>query len=380
MISQRTVDIRFVKDDLAADPDADLSGYSRDDDSVSYPEPHNLKLSFDTSLDKAEPAAETLQDLRNLYDGMYSSSSESTGSLKGLIYVPVLGRYFCKQSSSSEEISLGTDCFAYYRELNMEPEEISADNVFLPMVKAGTRYMPYIGNRIHRYLDVAKSDEESKQSLQFCYAHFYTRAATPISPEENWFSGSPYSYLENGRQIVGVSSIHNSYPALTPEGMNYFWRDYETLLVNGAPEIEVTLDIPINKLQLINRFTPKIYKGAKVMIKSLSYTIDDSGTASTKAVLWVMSKHDDDITIPSAISFGTAYSWKLVSTKEANWPANADLLIQISDGLEDYTSADAPESKPMSAGMIVKKRSRWTLFILAPETFMVTWEEYFISV
>lgn len=375
-----TVDIRFVKDDLAADPDADLSGYSRDDDSVSYPEPHNLKLSFDTSLDKAEPAAETLQDLRNLYDGMYSSSSESTGSLKGLIYVPVLGRYFCKQSSSSEEISLGTDCFAYYRELNMEPEEISADNVFLPMVKAGTRYMPYIGNRIHRYLDVAKSDEESKQSLQFCYAHFYTRAATPIIPEENWFSGSPYSYLENGRMVTDDSLYPKPYPALTPEGLNSYWRDYETLLVNGAPDIEVTLDIPLEKLMRMNRFAPKIYHGSKVLIKSLSYSINDSGIASAKATLLVLPEYDDSIYIPPAVTFGTAYFWKLVSTKEANWPANADLLIQISDGLEDYTSADAPESKPMSAGMIVKKRSRWTLFILAPETFMVTWEEYFISV
>lgn len=377
-----TVDIRLVKDDITADPDADLSGYARDEDSVSYPEPYNLKRSFDTSLDKAEPAAETLQDLRNKYETVANVATETSISGTGLFHVNVLGRYFYKQTSSAAAITLGSDCLSYYRELNMEPEELSTDNRFLPMIKVGTRYMPYIGNRIHKYLEVAKSEDKVEQPLQFCYAHLYSRIDAETSETESWYCGSSYSYYENGLLATDDSVYPKTYPALTPEGFNSYWRDYETLLVNGAPDMEVSLDIPMGQLMQINRFTPKIYKGSKVLIKSLSYTVDDSEMACIKAVLWVLSECDDDIYIPPTILFGVKLEWRLVSTKEANWPANTDSYLKIPDGLEDYTSSDAPETKPSSAGIIAKKRTRWIIFtpLIPGDSFLFTWEEYFISV
>ena len=376
------VDIRLVKDDINAVPDASLDNYSRGDDVISYPEPYNLKRSFDTSLDNAEPAAETMQALRNLYETVSVVITESAVSGTGLFLVSVLGRYFYKQTASSEAKAIGTNCFAYHRDLNMEPEEMSADNRFLPMIKVGDRYMPYIGKRIHRHLDVAKSGDSPEQALQFCYAHF--------SSDLGRFCGSSYSYLETGGWITDGALRPSLLPALTPEGLNYLWRDYETLLVNGAPEIEVSLDIPFERLMLLDRFTPKTYNGCKVMIKSLSYTVDDSGIANTKAVLWILPEYDDGIHIPPTVIFGTSYGWKLVSTRRVFDGQDGYTVIQ-SDGLASYTAADAPESRPTAIGTIAKKRSRWLRYEhteshnswlswgTSTSTGTHTWEEYFIS-
>lgn len=384
------IDIRLIKDDLAADPDADLSGYAVDDETVYYPDPFCLKRSYDTSLDLAEPAAETMQDLRNSYASLSNASSESGMTGKGLFLVQPLGRYFYKKTASSTAEALGSNCFSYYRELGVDAEEISSDNRFLPMIKVGDRYMPYIGKRIHRYIDVSKTEDEEKQHLQLCYAHYFSKEATETSPAESWHCGSSYSYLEDGNLAISGGMYSKTYPALTPEGLSSYWREYETLMVNGAPEITVTLYIPIEVLSKMNRYTPKIFKGSKVMIKGMSYSVNDSGMSKVDATLLVMPEYDDAIYIPPTVSFGTAYEWRLVSTRSI-YSGQDGYTVLESDGLSDYTAADAPDSKPTKVGTVAKRRSRWLRYERTvirkgflrrvEQTYTGTheWVEYFIA-
>ena len=377
-----TVDIRLIKDDITTVPDADLSSYSLNDDSVSYPEPSCLKRSFDTSLDHAEPAADTMQDLRNMYESMTNVDSESDISSTGLYFVPVLGRYFHKPTVTSEVSSLGTNCFTYYRDLNVSAEEISAETRFLPMVRVkysingseGVMYIPYIGNRIHRYLDLVKAADDQKQPLQICYAHKNALI--------KYTSGSSYSYDLLGLLQTDGSQYPKSYPALTPEGLNSYWREYETFLVDGAPEINVTMDIPVRTLTKIDRYVPKLYKNGRVMIKSMSYAVDGSETVSVKMVLWALPEYDDGVYIPPTIIFNTSLVWQLVSTRTVFADENTEILK--TDGLSDYTAEDAPSYKPSKAAMIAGKRSRQLWYRRYYDSYFQdeihTWTEYFISV
>lgn len=366
------VDIRLIRDDLAAAPDSDLSGFALDDETVSFPEPCCLKRSFDTSIDNAEPAAETLQSLREMYYSVRNVSSQTDITSPGLYYVRPLGRYFYRKAGQTE--ALGSNCFPYYREMDMSVEEISAENSYLPMLKVGDLYMPYIGARIHRYMDVSKDEEDQKQSLLLCYAHF--------SETLGHYCGSSFSYLENGTLVTDGSLFPKAYPELTPEGMIPYWTDYESYLVNGVPEIAVTLDIPFDTLLQMDRCSPKIYKGSKVLIKKLSYSVSDAGIARTKASLWVLAEYRDKLIVPPSVIFGTFYVWQLVTTREI-YNSQEGIEIMFDDGLDDYTSADAPEISPEKLGMIAKKRKRWLAYTHEGHPTLPVvheWEEYFISV
>lgn len=373
-VNDRIVEIRFIKDDLTAAPDGDISGYVSDDETVSYPEPYRIERSFDTSIELAEPAAETLADLRSAHSVLTSVVSEAEILGSGLFFVRPLGRYFFKASSSSSRETLGSDCFRYFREFEMDSEELSCDNRFLPMIKVGTRYMPYIGERHHKYTEAAGEDGDFEQPLQLCYAHFYGEPGTGN------FCGSSYGYYENGAQFTPeLGSGDSSRMPLTPEGLFKYWKDYETLAVNGAPEITVTLNIPVNVFLSMDRFAPKIYRGCKVLIKSMKYSVGNADILQVETNMLLLATYDDAVYIPATIMFNIAYGWELVSTKDI-----PDYFTGVwSDGLEDYTDADAPGTTPSRTGIIAKKRKRYAIAyrLNSVSTFWTfEWEEYFISV
>lgn len=381
--SDKTIDIRLIKDDLAAEPDADISSYARDDESVFYPEAKSLERSFDTSIEKAEPAAETLEDLRDSYKSLTNvfSMSEIIGT--GLFLVVPLMSYYYRKTASGTPTRLGSSCFKYARKQAdiTEAEEISSDNRFLPMCQVNGLYMPYIGERVHRHIDVDGKSVEDDQPIQLCYAHLIDRTS---SGGTRHFCGSSWSTAEDGLSVT-KPPFAALYPALTPEGLLKYWREYESLVLNGAPEIEVTLDLPVETLMSLNRYTPKIYRGSKVMIMSMSYLVSNAGLSTVKAKLKVIPTYDDAITVAPGVPFSVSLVWQLVSTKQPiPDPGFGIDPIIFSDGLEDYKSSDAPDFTPVTVGSICMRRSRWLIYkyIIGGNitlTGSLTWEEYFVS-
>lgn len=381
--NDKTIDIRLIKEDLAAEPDADISSYARDDESVFYPEAKSLERSFDTSIEKAEPAAETLEDLRDSYKSLTNvfSMSEIIGT--GLFLVVPLMSYYYRKTASGTPTRLGSSCFKYARKTAgiTDAEEISSDNLFLPMCQVNGLYMPYIGERVHRHIDVDGKSVEDDQPIQLCYAHLIDRTS---SGGTKHFCGSSWSTAEDGLSVT-KPPFAALYPALTPEGLLKYWREYESLVLNGAPEIEVTLDLPVETLMSLNRYTPKIYRGSKVMIMSLSYSIGDAGLSTVKAKLKVIPTYDDAIAVAPGVPFSVSLVWQLVSTKQPiPDPGFGIDPIIFSDGLEDYKSSDAPDFTPIAVGSICMRRSRWLIYeyIIGGNIVLngsLTWEEYFVS-
>lgn len=387
------IDIRLIRDIFSAEPDMDLTDYERTDRTVSYPEQKSFEHTLDTSIDSAPPAAETLGKLRAAHETIAESETVESITGSGLFYVPVLGKYYYKATAASESTLLGSDCFKYARELDMEEEEVSSDSRFLPMVKAGSIYMPYIGNRIHKYIDVEDKDTDADQPIQLCYAHFYEKYNSAGNLEDSHFCGSPYSYYDDGTEATyrirdGQTIRLMKYPSLTPEGLHGFWEMYASLLANGAPEIETTLDLPLEVLSSLDRYTVKYIAGCKVLLKSLKYSIGDTGISSVDAVLQLLPSYSDEV-VPPEIVFDSSYAWIVRSTRVV-FAGNGYEILET-DGLTDYTQSDAPVEKPTIAGVRTKYRSRWlkyrytekhkTWFGWSTSTRTGThkWEEYFIA-
>lgn len=390
------ISIRLFRDIVAGTPDMDLSPYSRAEADVAYPEAKILERKFDTSLESAAPAAETLTDFRASHESLATIDTEDQIAGTGAFYVSSLGKYYYKAAGQSDKTMLGTDCFTYSRDIGLEPESISTDNLYLPMARAGGRYMPYIGKRIHRHIDVDDRDSDASQPMQLCYAHYWEKYNSQGILEQHHYCGSSYSHYEDGTKATytvreGQAILKKSYSALTPEGLNGFWRGYESMVVNAAPEVNVVMDMPLEVLLTMDRHSLKLYHNALVLIKSMSYTIGDSGILSVNAVLQLCPYYYDAVQLPEII-FSTSYVWKIrneMNLKEYNYE-NRYLKIIHRDTLQDYTMNDAPKEKPYKIGQIAKERTRSLIYeigefydyyegVVIRKEYTYSWKEYFIS-
>lgn len=357
------IEIRLFEHLTAEDPDADLSGYQTGYEVISYPAPSGLKMTVETSIQSSEPAADSLEDLRKKYSNCAEVNTLEEISGYGLFKVLTLGKYYYRAGNqASGQTLLGSEAFPYVREASGANEEISPKDTFVPMIVLDGKTLPYIGERQHKYTEGVEYDP-SDQKLMICNAIFI---------EEKNFCGSSNPYDEAG-DLHNLSYEHPTKDdtligswapdrtrygvnlTLTPEGLRYpFWRTHESNLLNSAPEIKVRLDIPMDVLLSYDLCFPKIFKGCKVIIKSLMYTLAGGSTVKAEAVLQMIHGYEDAIK-PAAIQFNSSYSW-VYRTTQSIFNGNGYTILET-DGLTDYT--DEPSTAPTHAGQIVMRRSRW---------------------
>lgn len=416
------ISIVLMQKALTDSPDIDLSPLVRDDITLSYPASSRVALSCDTSLDGAAPAAETAVQFQEKYDTISLLKPGSSPAVQGIYYRPEMGRFSkiwnirtSVQGKSFKEDILGSDCFSYDRKNSDDSEEHSTDDRFVPAMKHKDGYMlPYIGERLHYNTFVPGEEEEADQPLQICYAFW-------DSSSGKWF-GSSYPYAADGTQMKygqqtspGTPAVSLPYPPLTPEGLySPCWKSYNGLLLNGAPEIEAQIDYPIYMLLSIALNRPKLLYGQKVMVKSFSYEISETGIKCSKSMLQLLPSYSDKVQDkPIDIADDIASSdmvWTLVNTKTSSinaliqelkqGDADSGSSIKITysystisdDGVQNYSENDAPDYTPDKKDIIEKERSRWVRIqvkkvkrgshgILDEETseHTVNYKEYFKS-
>lgn len=367
LFEDREVSIVFMRDIFNATPDMDLSGYESGDRMVTYPDASRLELTMDTSLESAAPAADTIDDFNDRYKDVMSVASLEAITAPGIYFIPVLNKYYVKEQNGKVKL-IGSDCFKYSRRVSGEAVEISSPARFLPMVLVDGRYMPFIGSRVHVCINAGK-DADADQPVQLCYAFLV----------DDHFCGSSYSYNENGTpQMFMVAAVPRPkrlrYTSLTPEGLAryiggssdyglfHLFSPYESLLVNSAPEIDTAFDIPIDKFLQIDRDTVKLLDGARVLFKSMSYTLrGDSNMVHVTAKLQLLPEYVDAVEVPDKSLPSTTtikYAWKLYCTREV-YETPDKIKIAQSDGLTDYSMDDAPQVLPTSYGSITMLRLRW---------------------
>ena len=381
------ISIRLMRDLLTQAPDYDLTASQSSDETLSYPEPSSLERSCDTSIQSAEPAAESIEQLRERHPSCHNAASMGAITGTGLFYIPALGKYYYKGGAGSPSL-LGCDTFPYTRKSSMSKESISTDDCFLPMIQVNNKFIPYIGERSHCYLEL--NQEKVEQPLQVCYAFDNLNQSTG----EETMSGSSYSYNPEGTVITKRYRIPQGsivlvpHPALTPEGLAPFWDDYEKILLNGAPEVSVECDIPMADLVSMDITTPKLFKGAHVIIKEMTYVVTEHATAHTKLSLQLIPSYQD-LVKPTAVNFESIIGWAYMTTRSV-YEGNGYTILST-DGLSDYTDADKPRYVPKNVGVIAAERERWLKYKYTKTvkkwwgkstteyTSTHKWKEYFIS-
>lgn len=381
------ISILLMRDLLSQAPDYDLTPSQSSDETLSYPEPSGLERSCDTSIQYAEPAAESIEKLREQHPSCHDVSNMGAITGTGLFYIPALGKYYYK-AETKDPVRLGCDTFPYTRQSVVNKESISTDDCFLPMITVNNKFIPYIGERSHCYLELTQ--EKAEQPLQVCYAFDNLNQATG----EETMSGSSYSYSPTGDAITKRKRLPSGsidlvpHPALTPEGLSPFWEGYERILLNGAPEITVECDIPMADIVTMNIATPKLFRGAHVLIKEMTYMVTDQPCIRTKLTLQLIPTYQD-LVKPVVVDFESIIGWSYVTTR-AVYEGNGYTILST-DGLADYTDEDKPRYTPKSVGIIAAERERWLKYKYTKTvkkwwgkstteyTSTYKWKEYFIS-
>ncbi len=384
-VKNTEVRIRLMRDILAASSDLDLSGYVRDEVTVTHPDPVMLRTGCQHDIESSEPAAETLEALRAAYPSLVTCYNVSEAEGVGLFHVMPLGKFYFRNSADDGLVKVGTDGFDCYREMRVDTEEITTDDSLVPMILHNGEYMPYIGETIRRHIDIDDKDADAEQKMMICYCKY--------DGTRNF--GTLYNFAPDGTE-------HNlTTPDLIPEGlMTEYWDGYRRLRLDGAPTIQAKLDIPLHLLVSMDLCTPKILLGAKVLIQSVKYSISESGISTCEFTFFRIQNAVDGESITNP-TFASNLIWEYVNTRKIFTSGNVTgrhpngILVTELDGLDDYTAADAPDYTPSHPGIIEKRRSRWLKYTRyvhesggwflwywssdSSYTCSETYEEYFIS-
>lgn len=379
------IKIRLLRNILTDAYDMDLSGYIRDEIAIRHLDPVMLRIGCQHDIEGSEVAAETLENLRAAYPSLVSCFQVAEAEGLGLFHVLPLGKYYFRNSVADGLIKVGTDGFDCYREMGVESKEYITDDSLVPMIYHNSEYLPYIGETIRRHIDIDDKAADAEQKILICYCK--------NNGIRNF--GTLYNYNPTGAALSTTTTD------LIPEGITErYWEKYRRLLLDGAVTVSVKLDIPLHVLVSMDICTPKLLNGAVVIIQSLKYSLSESGITSCEASMMRIQEAVDGEEIKDPI-FGSNLVWKLVSTRtiftygKVTGNHKNGVLVKETDGLSDYTPADAPSYTPKYPGIREKVRKRWLKYTVykyeSGGWFLWHWsssssydateeyEEYFIS-
>lgn len=274
-VVDRDAGIYMIDKTLKSSPESDLTPYLQDDESFDIPEAAAVKLYADTSIEGASPIAETYEDFMYKYNGKYTKVATPTGIGKtdGLYYCEATGDFYKVEDGGSPQ-RLGSDAFAFSGKFIDESEkECKPSDRAIPH-QAYYHYkpspvLPFIGDAVHYHTSIQGEDEKQDHQLMVCWAFF-----------DKYWRGTATGY---------TGDAGTSFRSLAPWGIySLFWREYNRLLLNCAPEVSVTVNMPASMLQGLNLCQPVRYRGVRAIFKSLKYSVSDNGIVTGEAKLWIL--------------------------------------------------------------------------------------------
>ena len=354
----------------------DLSDFIIEQESISYPSPKSLKLEMSEGDGPRTPAAEDILALKKKYPQVQSAMrlADVPSSGSGLYYIKGTGALYHVDGGIKKFI--GSDAYPYNRHVASEGEVISTSDMYVPGVIAWHgHHLPYVGTRRHIFLQEKKTDED--QPIMICYLIRWTttfETAPHQYTEEDRLSGCSHPYDPVGRPAPFLDGA--VLPSLTPEGLHGEFREYEEILANGAPEFKVSALLSLNTIMATDWRSPILYHGSKVIVKEMSYAVGVGWETAVAMTLQLIPAYEDAVTIPE-ISFTDLYRWAVKNSK----PAFRGITIMGTDGIPDYTPADAPITPPNVLGQRVKVRDRWIKirhnYAVNPVTKVYQYKEWF---
>ena len=314
----KEVKIVFVESVLASAADADISSKVEGEPRITLSPSSRIVLTPTNTIEGTEPPMRTLDQLNEKYGGYIRMDETMFESLNG-DNAPFVGRLMlrnstgmfyeqCLKLTTAKPIlnPIGTNHFTYDRDNSEQTEEITQSDVMPLMIcqdKLGVA--PYIGTRTHRHTAFRDKDEDGNQDI------IVVRAFTSISTR--------YRTTGTTQERIPNSDYTESsfYYDLTNYGLyNWFWANYNEILLNNKTMVNVKLDAGIQGFFKFDTATLKMMKGQKLLPEKISLRMGTKAQlAEADFVLiqdFVDLIHDDNIG-PDQLS---GFSWEVTKYEE----------------------------------------------------------------
>lgn len=341
----KTVDIIPLKDAIASAPDIDLTPKIDGDERYIFSDPQEVDIKYNTSLEGAAPALETIFDLANKYSHIASLNEaefRNNAWKYNLIFRQSTGQYYevlRKPGTSQIKINkLGSNIFRHYTK-RLQAKEYSPIDEIPPMVelkmgvngsKEAIIICPYIGNT--RHLNTSYKEKKDSTELKIMIALAAGISDNDANIDAKYYIGTTQRYNNMGN----VCFTHD----LTPQSTyKLFFQGWNELIMNSGIAVEGKIDYSVGDLLSLNLDKPKIMRGQPVLLQELSYNIGERVTniMSKFILLKKLTPEIEDV----EVSFSSQiYTWE--------YQSNFGDLVSEFDTQEwdnytwDYVGDDAP--------------------------------------
>lgn len=282
-IDDKDVSIVILDEMLSESPAFDLTPYIDDDLSLEIPDSEHVSIEMDTSLAAAPAASEF--EFTNKY-GTIQDVSDVPANTPGFYLHTPTGRIYqvVKSGSSYDQVFLGYNYFPFSGQLldSAEDAKKTEDRALgcqlIPHYKP-SQLLLHLGNAVHYNTAIEGEEEEQDHPLMVAWTYY---------DGKHW-RGSVTGVETDGTVL---------FPGLNPEGLfQRFWKKYNTLKLNLAPDASVTAHIPADELKKLDVTKPVLIEHNRVIIKSYSWTASKDGIVSGKVSLMMLP----DIKYPNEI-------------------------------------------------------------------------------
>ena len=287
-ISGKSASVVLLAKVLQMPFDIDLTEYAEDDETLTIPEVGGVHISADTSLDGAEPVDSEYDYAVHSVGEFTTVDKESQVSYKlgKYIYAKNTGKFYRKNQDGSNSIK--TEAFAFSGNMwGDKKEDLSPADLYTPMLSYSlyrpSYAVPYVGPFAHYHTAIKDSEEEEEAThpLMVCWVYYLN----------GYRCGTVCGHDAVGNRLT-YGPDKTPLPALSPTGIyELCWSKYNSMLQDSAPEITVKINLPLHLLQTLDMVCPKRYKGHKVIIKSLSYSVSASGITYGDAKLQLIPEY-----------------------------------------------------------------------------------------
>lgn len=309
-------------DDITASVDGEFSLQVNPDSRVV--------LRSDTSIEGAEPAAETFEELIERYGGYVEADEMQFASLDTqtpycydcLLLRQATGEFFAllRDMSDGSQVKnrLGTNYMPYDRHNSQDTEVFSAADMLPPMVADGDMCAPYIGGRKNMHTSYLGSEPDKEQGV-IVVVEWKGKGRRGGTTQD-------YAPLAYSRELEFGTAPFKLYET--------FWKEYNYILLNYKMELSGKRLAIAHKLLIADMSRPVSYKGQTLVPLSSSAVLGEK-TSEAECSYMLFKRfddgYDDEPVHPGILS---RLRWRFINSAEQHV---SEHIGQLLDGWEHET-------------------------------------------
>lgn len=306
----RAVDFVTLESIIGMQPDLDITSRIDGDAKFYFGETKGVKLSSNTDLDGAAPAAQTIFDLAKIYNTVIEVNEAdwqayNWEALGISTYTPTMilrkatgqfySIYFRRYNGPTKFNRLGSNYFSFAQPSVTNYQEYEAADYIPPIVevvlgltaddKQAVIFCPSVGKSSRRNIKLTSESSESpapsEQKIIIAYAA--GKANTLALPAVEQLGTvirkariAPKYYLGTTQKRDNAGIAWATHDLTTTDLYKRFFSSWNNVLKNSNTEVECKVDYRDKELMSLKLDVPKVLLGQKVLIKNFSYSVGTS--------------------------------------------------------------------------------------------------------